>query len=222
MLNLILKDILIQKKSLAYIALYVVIFSIAFQGTGMDTFIVIAVAVTYQMVATACAYEDKAGSDIMWNSMPIKRRNIVLSKYLSVLVYTIIAALVYMVFTILINLTAIPMSVAPITLPGLAAVFISTILMNDVYFPVYFKFGYMRARVISIILFFVLFIGIIGILSMAQMAQSKQSGTLFKIFNATFGNASGMQIIFAIIVAELIFTLISYALSVKFYNNKEF
>ena len=219
MLNLILKDILIQKKSLAYIALYVVLFSIAFQGTGMDTFIVIAVAVTYQMVATACAYEDKAGSDIMWNSMPIKRRNIVLSKYLSVLVYTIIAALVYMVFTILINLTAIPMSVAPITLPGLAAVFISTILMNDVYFPVYFKFGYMRARVISIILFFVLFI---GILSMAQMAQSKQSGTLFKIFNATFGNASGMQIIFAIIVAELIFTLISYALSVKFYNNKEF
>ncbi len=219
MLNLILKDILIQKKSLAYIALYVVIFSIAFQGTGMDTFIVIAVAVTYQMVATACAYEDKAGSDIMWNSMPIKRRNIVLTKYLSVLFYTIISALVYMVFTILINLTAIPISVAPITLPGLAAAFISTILMNDVYFPVYFKFGYMRARVISIILFFVLFI---GILSMAQMAQSKQSGTLFKIFNATFGNASGMQIIFAIIVAELIFTLISYALSVKFYNNKEF
>ncbi len=215
MFNLILKDILIQKKTLAYLWFYVIIFSIAFQGMDMDTFTVIAVTVTYQMVNTACAYEDKAGSDIMWNSMPMNRKKIVLSKYLSVFIYTVIAALAYMIFAILINLIGIPIKVAPITITGLAAAFISTILMNGIYFPVYFKFGYMSARVMSTILFFILFA---GIMSLAQMANSKQSGALFKTFN----NASDLQIISAMIVAALVFMLISYILSVKFYNNREF
>ena len=70
MFNLIWKDILIQKKTLVYIGFYIILFGITFQNIMADPFPAVAVAVTYQMIATACSHEDKSGSDILWNSMP--------------------------------------------------------------------------------------------------------------------------------------------------------
>jgi ABC-2 type transport system permease protein len=79
MLNLILKDLLIQKKTLGFLGLYIIIFSIAFQSVGSGAFTGIVIAVTYQLVVTASSLEEKAGSDIILNSLPISRGKIVAS-----------------------------------------------------------------------------------------------------------------------------------------------
>lgn len=96
MLNLILKDILLQKKTLAFVGLYIVIFMFAFQSIGTGAFSAIVIAVTYQMVGAVSNYEDKANSDIVMNSLPLTRKAIVFSKYLSILIYSLIAILGYM------------------------------------------------------------------------------------------------------------------------------
>jgi ABC-type transport system involved in multi-copper enzyme maturation permease subunit len=219
MLNLILKDILIQKKTLAFLGLYIIIFSISFQHTGAGAFAAIAVAVTYQMVATACGHEEKAGSDIIWNSMPLSREKIVLSKYLSVFVYALLAALGYMAFTLLLSFVRLPFRIVPITMESVAAGLIGILLMNGIYFPVYFKLGYMKARVVSFVLFFVFFF---GIMSLAEVVSSNQSNALLQTITAALHGASDLQILFVMIGAALIFMLISYALSVKLYNSREF
>ena len=82
MLNLILKDILIQKKTLGFVGLYILILSIAFQSIGAGAFIGIIIAVTYQLVVTAGSHEDKAGADIIMNSLPEPQGN----SYIKVLV----------------------------------------------------------------------------------------------------------------------------------------
>ena len=223
MFNLIRKDILIQKKTLAYLGFYVVLFTLAFQNIADDAFPAIAVAISYQMVAAACSHEDKAGSDIIWNSMPVSRNKIVLSKYLSIFVYTLLASLGYMAFAALLHLVRLPVKISPITASGLTGSIIAVALMNGLYFPVYFKLGFMKARVASFVLFFALFFGVtFGITSLSEAMKSSQGNTTLRAVASTLQGASDLQITFGLIGLALVFLLISYGLSVKFYNNREF
>ena len=114
MLNLILKDLLIQKKTLGFLGLYIIIFSIAFQSVGSGAFTGIVIAVTYQLVVTASSLEEKAGSDIILNSLPISRRKIVAAKYLSVILYGLMAVLGYVIYSSILSLVPISVVFRPL------------------------------------------------------------------------------------------------------------
>lgn len=216
MLNLILKDLLIQKKTIALLALYIIVFSIAFQNIGGGAFTAITIAITYQMVAVASSNEEKANSDIIMNSMPITRRTIVLSKYLSVFVYALLAVIGYMALFLISQLINIPLSIAPINLESLGASLLGVMLMNGIYYPVYFKLGYVKARIASFILFFVFFFGAMQLVDfIREVSPLQQLGNVFS-------HISNMQVFFILIGFGLGFTVLSYVLSLKFYTHREF
>jgi len=223
MLNLIWKDVLIQKKTLAYMGFYIVLFTFAFQSITADPFPAIAVAVTYQMIAAACSHEDKVGADILWNSMPVSREKLVLSKYLSIFVYTILASLGYMAFAALIHLTQLPIKAAPITASGMAGSLVAIALMNGLYLPVYFRLGFMKARVASFVLFFALFFGVtFGVNVLSEAVHSNQGKGAVRAIASAFQGASDLQISLLLIGLALLFLFASYWLSVKFYRKREF
>lgn len=85
MLNLVMKDIIVQKKSIAFAVLYIFFFIVAFQSVGEMTFTCAITAFSYILVMGGFAYDDKNKADIMLNSLPLKRYNIVLAKYISLL-----------------------------------------------------------------------------------------------------------------------------------------
>ena len=172
MFSLIIKDLLVQKKTLPFLGLYILVFMFAFQSIGAGAFAAITIAVTYQMVASASNHDEKANSDIIMNSMPLGRKAIVLSKYLSVILYFALATLGYMAFSIILSLINIPMSLPTITKENLVAAFLGVMAMNSIYYPVFFKMGYIKARIVSFILFFVAFFGTISLLDLINDGQS--------------------------------------------------
>ena len=190
MLNLILKDLLIQKKTLGFLGLYIIIFSIAFQSVGSGAFTGIVIAVTYQLVVTASSLEEKAGSDIILNSLPISRGKIVAAKYLSVILYGLMAVLGYVIYSSILSLVPISVSVPSITPESLAAAFAGIMVMNSIYYPVYFKTGFIRARIISFILFFAFFF---GLMTLFEAASGKSSNAIFQPIAEFFNSVDKSQ-----------------------------
>jgi len=219
MINLILKDLIIQRKTLVFMGFYIILFTFAFQSVGAGAFAGIVIAVTYQLVVTASSLEDKAGSDIIMNSLPINRRELVMAKYLSVIMYGIMGVIGYMAFSLIIRLTSIPVNTPPITLESLAAAFAGIMVMNGIYYPVYFKFGFVKARIISFILFFAFFFGIMSLFEAASSHTSNES--LLLLINL-FSGANKVQSSILLIAGAFIFMLASCMLSMKIYKGREF
>ncbi|MGI6140716.1 MAG: ABC-2 transporter permease [Caldicoprobacterales bacterium] len=219
MLNLILKDILIQKKTLGFVGLYILILSIAFQSIGAGAFIGIIIAVTYQLVVTAGSHEDKAGADIIMNSLPLSRREIVISKYLSVIAYGLLAVLGYMAFSLVINLIPISVKISPITPENMALAFTGIMVMNSIYYPVYFKAGYVKSRIISFILYFVFFFGLMALFGVMNI---NGTGAMLNTVTGLLSGMNKVQFFLILTGGTLIFTLGSCILSIKFYNGREF
>jgi ABC-2 type transport system permease protein len=108
MFNLVLKDILIQKKTFVLGLFYIPIMAIAFQHSVTSMIPAGIVGLTYIVLITACAYDDKYKTDIMLNSLPLHRNSIVLARYMSLFLYYVIGVLDYVLFTAVISTPHIP------------------------------------------------------------------------------------------------------------------
>lgn len=218
MLNLVMKDFLIQKKTLLLMLAYILVFMFAFQSLGNGAFAGIIVAVTYSLVTTACNHEEKVNSDIIFNSMPLRRRDIVLAKYLSVIAYTLLASLCYFIITKVVVAVGIKTTINAITLGSFTGAIFAILVMNGIYFPVYFKYGFIKAKTVSFILFFLFFFGVMSLLNAIEEANA---AWLQPITRLLFDKPN-LQASLLLIVAAAIFSVGSYVLSVKLYENRDF
>jgi ABC-2 type transport system permease protein len=218
MLNLIIKDILIQKKQFIFSLLYLGLVIIAFQSFGEVMFSAGIVAFIYMINMTACAHEYKVKSDIMLNSLPIKRVNIVLQKYISNYIYFFMGTITYITFLKLLQVIPIQIKTYPLTFEVFMAGFIASSFMAGLYFPLYFKFGYMKMRVVNFVLFFLVFF---GISLLARYLQGALSSTLFNNINALL-ESNKIFFIMAIVLIFAALMFISLSLAVYFYKKREF
>lgn len=218
MFNLILKDVLIQKRTAVIALIYVFVATFAFQSMKEMVFTVVIITVTYMLVMTSCAYDDRNKSDLLLNSLPYKRSDIVLAKYLSIFVFELLGTIVYILATFIISVSGLKITVYTPTVDSILATLFSVALLNGVYFPVYFKTGYIKAKVLSFILFFVFFFGVQIIYSSLSDSSVKWLKQIAEVINQT-NEYSGS---FFLPAAALGILLISYALSLKIYRNRDF
>ena len=87
MISLLYKELLVQKRVLGMAFLYIFVFSFAMKNLGEQLPLAIITAVSYMFVLYGGAWDEKASSDRLWNSLPVPKWKIVGAKYLSVLVY---------------------------------------------------------------------------------------------------------------------------------------
>jgi ABC-2 type transport system permease protein len=166
MTNLIIKDLLLQKRTALISIIYIPLMLLFFHSTGETgplagpaVFAAAMVAVTYMLVGNACAYEDKSKADMVLNSMPVNRAQIVAARYLSIYVFMGIGIVYYLVIMWAIQLACLPVEVYPLSVEGLLGAAFAVTLMNSIYLPVFFKWGYIKSRMVSFIMFFVFFFG---------------------------------------------------------------
>lgn len=219
MFSLILKDILIQKKTVLFSLVYFIVLIFAFQYLQYSTLTICVVALSYMLVVTACAHDDKNKAETVLNSLPLRRSDIVLSKYLSVLVYYMLGVILYFILSAAANLAALPVKVHPITVEGLIGSLLAVVLMNGIYFPVFFKFGYLKSRVVSFIMFFAVFFGFSFVVSALQ--EFGKNETVIKVLNF-LSKISDMQAAVGLIALTAAILALSYMLSLKYYRAKEF
>jgi len=102
MISLLYKELLVQKRVLGMAFLYIFVFSFAMKNLGEQLPLAIITAVSYMFVLYGGAWDEKASSDRLWNSLPVPKWKIVGAKYLSVLVYVAgVAVLTWAVFAVL-------------------------------------------------------------------------------------------------------------------------
>ncbi|MBI6871544.1 ABC-2 transporter permease [Clostridium aciditolerans] len=216
MFNLIIKDILIQKKTVLFTFVYM-LFLIVFLKEA--SFVSAMVMMSYILVITGFSLEEKNKSDIMLNSLPIKRRNIVLAKYLSVFIYFGIGVAAYFLTAIVVRLLGSPITIHSVTLEEIIGALFAITLLNGIYIPVLFRVGYTKSRVVIFVMFFLVFFLGAGFTKIISKAQSN---IFIKTIVNFFTSKSDMQILVYLLGAIIIMILGSFLLSVKLYESREF
>lgn len=157
------------------------------------------------------AYEDHNNINYLISYLPVKRKEYVLSRYLlgivSILLASILLCIVYFVSTKINPQQEMSLDIL------LPTSIISAILSMSVIIPLVLKFGINKGRL------FMTMIGIVvSTVPVSIMSEiSKDSKTLETIMNAI--NALGIPVI--TVVTSVIILLISIAISINLYKNKE-
>lgn len=210
MLGLIKKDFLLIKANLkSMIIIFVIYIILAFQGTLDATFIIPLIGII--LFLSTFSYDDFNN----WNSyavtLPNGRKNVVRAKYIASTILMIILAVV--AFSIGIGISYIKTNSINLDeiISSLMGTMLSIVIINSLLYPIVFKFGATNGR---IILFAVVF-GIAGIGTL--IAQFIDMAPIINIINKLDN-----YLLIVIPIIYIILLGISYLISSKIYQNKEF
>lgn len=210
MLGLIKKDFLIIKSNLkSMVITFIVYLMLAFQGTFDVTFIIPIIGI--MLFISTFSYDDFNN----WNSyavtLPDGRRNVVRAKYIASIILTVVLGIIALAIGIgisYIKTNAINLNEIISSLMGTA---LSSITIISLLYPIVFKFGATNGK---IILFAVVF-GIGGIVALVSNFIDMTS-----VINMI--NGLDNYSLIAIPIISVILLGISYLISNKIYQNKEF
>ncbi|MCI8620294.1 MAG: ABC-2 transporter permease [Clostridia bacterium] len=210
MLGLIKKDFLLIKANLKSMAIMFIIYLIlAFQGTFDVTFIIPLIGI--MLFISTFSYDDFNN----WNSyavtLPAGRKNVVRAKYIASIVLTAILGAVALSIGIGISYTKTNSINLEEIISSLTGTILSSVIIISLLYPIVFKFGAINGR---IILFAVVF-GIAGI--GALIAKFVDITDIINMINGLDSYS-----LIAIPIISAILLGISYLISNKIYQSKEF
>lgn len=221
MLSLMIKDILLLKKTITFSVLYTIFMIFVFSNldNAAGVFSFCTVAITHILMMSGCALDEKNKSDVILNSLPLNRSVIVGARYLMVIIYMLFTVAIYILTTWAIGLLNLVPNLYNISLEGFTGAVFASSLLNSIYLPIYFKFGYIKSKIYHFILFFGMFFGINFVAT--SLVRNTDNPVLQRI-EVLFENLSDSMI--GIIIAGAAFTLmaISYGISLKIYKKREF
>ncbi len=220
--SLILKDLLLEKKAALFAVGYSTFLFIIFpinQAFGEYIYIMGSIAIAYIFIMGTSAHDDKSKSEIIFNSLPIKRKYIVLAKYLAVCLFIVIGLALTGLIGTIIKGTGLPLSVRYINYRDIVSVFFSVGLIVSIYYPFYFKFGYTSMRMVNVILFLLAFF---APQTITEYIEKNQNEPLVQNLITGLINMPDWLTSSFLILTALVIMVISLATSVIIYNNKEF
>lgn len=220
MLSLILKDLLLAKKTLPFTALYgffaIFVFAEALD-TGNAAFSITVLAVGHMLITRAAYYEDKNKSESMIISLPVPRSQVVYAKYLAVFVYLFMGALSYCFAAVFISLFQIPWYVPPLSVMAAVGGAAGLLLISSVSLPILFKFGYIKTRMITMFLF----LGAFFLPSILQGIQASEASWLSQLFRHFKGQSDTVLITYMLGFTAIIWAA-SITISLVLYERREF
>ena len=151
-------------------------------------------------------------------TIPLSRKQIVLSKYLFTLLMTLISTYIGLVIYLLIYLIISPgfNGVNTDMIKMLLILECAALIVDAIFFPIIYKFGCEKSRFVlmSIVM---LILGLMSIFSVYVNVINVQKVDLVGIFEFINDHALPVLIILVIVIMFL-----SYLLSVKFYKSKDY
>lgn len=218
MLNLIIKDVVLQKKTMLVGFVYIFVMILAFNNAGTAMLTASAFAVAFLLIQTPCAYDDKNRAEAMLNSLPLKRGTIVAAKYLSVALYVLIAVAEYLAIYWIITLLGLPFRVTPLSLETAAGLLVTVALFSSIFYPIFFRFGYMKTRYVNVFLF----AGLFGAGSALMAALGDEGWQAAKGFADAVNSQPDWLVALGLLGVMLGIMLVSYLMSLRFYSKREF
>ena len=216
MKGLILKDLynaMTQGKALLFM---VVIFGVCFANAAEGTLIIMCTIYAAVLVINNMALDEMCAWETFALTMPVTRRQLALSKYVISVIYAFGGTLLGAIMTVVLRVAGFGGGGAPlgsilvITGVGMAisALFIAVLI------PVNFKFGIQKGR-------FVL-LSIAALIGGGGVLLSGSRGTRIMAAIGTFGEINGMLAALIAAAAVAVILVVSFGISVKIMEKKEF
>ena len=214
MKGLLYKDVVVLKKQISTLLVFVVIYG-GFCVSGVFDFSIIGALIAVfglTIPMSSVALDDTAHWDRYAAATPAGRKGIVAGKYLFTLLVILVSSLVGTAVMVLLSLAGLT-DTPPDELVGIAlSCGTVTLLLDAILLPFLLKYGAEKARIVSMITFVVIFGGVIllGGLANKGMELPQLPGWLVTALPVVFGLVSVGG--FAV----------SFAVSLGIYDRKEF
>lgn len=209
MRGLIKKDLLIVKKNLKMVLMFVIIFCL-FSLEGESIFYFVPAFISVIVFMTTFSYDDYNKWDAYAITLPNGRKNVVKSKYIASLIVLSLTIILTCIVVFLTGMINQKISILELKEAIFGAV-VAIIFIQSISYPLIFKFGVEKGR-----------IGMgIGIFGISAIFGILFRNTNFKIDPnmLSFFNDYGGFILVTICIA---FLLLSFKISEKIYLKKEF
>ncbi len=200
MKGLLIKDFYnIKKQIIWYIGMIIIFFSISVAVKNIAFMVSIGMLVTISIPLTAIAYEEKESWQKFIVASGMSKKIIVFEKYLLGLIFFAVSSAGYVAVFFILGENA--SSLTEVLIP----VFLQLLILSAILPPV-FKFGVEKARTFTIIIVVIIMLVLVGFL------------------NYALNIGKDVEIIICVVLSIIsaVFTALSYILSVKIYNKKEF
>jgi hypothetical protein len=203
-------------KNLAIFGVLAVVFSLLYGNGVVSVMMIIICAVMYSNYPFMTG--EKSNIDALYITLSIKRKTVVLGRYIFAASINIAAGLISCVFSWAFQLV-LGQKNNTFEIPVLTAVMLVVYsLIQAVQFPLYFKLGYAKAKVMAYLPFIGMFVGsvVIGQLFSDGGTPQTFAGSLgWFIKNPGWAAAFGAGV-------WILLMMLSYQLSLKYYKQREF
>ena len=211
MKGLILKDLLNLKGNIKFILLFIIMFGfMSSLGDGnVNNFIGVIIVLCTTMIVSTFSYDDLNKWDSYVLTMPINRNDIVLSKYLTMLIFSFIGVLVSLIVSVTIGYFKNTLILNETLLINALILSIS-VGFGSLILPLIYKFGTERARLLMILCFLVPTLALLVFKSILENISSPISIEI--ILNT---------LVYSLPFVAILLFVISYFISSKIYSKKE-
>ncbi|WP_131043939.1 ABC-2 transporter permease [Clostridioides difficile] len=211
MKGLILKDLLNLKGNIKFILLFIIMFGfMSSLGDGnVNNFIGVIIVLCTTMIVSTFSYDDLNKWDSYVLTMPINRNDIVLSKYLTMLIFSFIGVLVSLIVSVTIGYFKNTLILNETLLINALILSIS-VCFGSLILPLIYKFGTERARLLMILCFLVPTLALLVFKSILENISSPISIEI--ILNT---------LVYSLPFIAILLFVISYFISSKIYSKKE-
>ncbi|ACQ52179.1 ABC-2 transporter permease [Clostridium botulinum] len=214
MLNLIKKDLIIIKsyiiKVLAILALYIFIFD---KMDKQGIYILSIYLIVYIFIAVSFSYGEVVKEDYMLKSLPVKKKEVVLAKYTSVIIYFIASLILMYIISFIVHILNFKDIIQS---PQISTIFFSLSIIfisMAVQLPIYFKLNYSKGRILNAVIYFFIF-------SMLYMIYDNNHLNNYKTTYNIGNNIYEKFILISTIISIILF-IVSAILSLRIYEKKE-
>ncbi|NLK96851.1 ABC-2 transporter permease [Defluviitalea saccharophila] len=203
MIGLILKDIYnLKKQSKIYLILLVFYFFMGMANRSISMFGTMLSVLAAMLPVTAMAYDEKNNWERYALTMPLSRKDMVLSRYILGLLFAFIAFIISMASSVFLSNESFVESVA-VNVGTLCFV----LLLMAIIFPILFKFGIEKGRILMILILFAPSMIILFLSNYGIQLPDEETIKPFLYYSP---------------IAVIIIFILSLFLSISIYNKKEF
>lgn len=219
LINLIYKDIKLINKRSIFIIIYAIFIAVFFQKaiSSSSAYIIAVSLISYTLTLYPTGYDDIYEGDKVLNSLPVKRFEIVISRYISSILF-LFAGYAIILAASIIGKNLIPQFIkqyADITVFLFAFILVGS--LYSITFPVYYQFGITGEKIISTSIF-LLFLAGPGLL--VNIIKNNPDNKLLKcILNILIKGPASPA--FLLCIVTFIIYILSLMLSIKIYEKKD-
>ncbi len=221
MRNLIIKDLILQKKYFLYTLGYGIFMFLVFNNQLFNDFIYSmgSIAMSYVSIMYLITFDSRYKTDTVLNSLPIKRRDVIMAKYLTFLAIIALSLLIMSIIGGVFNIIGLIRVRRYISFYDVIMTFVSIVILSSIYYPLNLRFGGYFVRIFTTFLFIgALFLPKVSAEFLDENMYNPKFESVFKILI----NTNGQVLIFGALMFIVILMFVSYKISLKIYSNKEF